>query len=127
MDCKSKAYLYAGGVPCFLLQNVRAKDYILNPTILVNLRPTDPLQAIFAMFPEEDSPHMVSPATLATVIFAVRVWSPGKNTMVVLEVKYNSGSRVYSASVVQLFELRGQDEHEASTLGVTQYTFSAEQ
>ena len=111
----------------FLLQNVRAKEYILNPTILVNLRPTDPLQAIFAMFPKEDSPCMVSLATLAIVMFVLRVWSPGKNTMVVFEVKYSSGSRVYAESVVQLLELRGQDEHEALTLSVTQYTFSAEQ
>ena len=46
----------------------------------------------------------------------------------VLEVKYNSASSAYSESVVQLAELGGQDiiEHEVA-VGVTQYTFSAEQ
>ena len=63
---------------------------------------------------------------LATVMFVSRVWSPGKNTIVVLEVKYSSASCAYSDSVVQLVDLRGQDEHEVA-VGVTQYTFSAEQ
>ena len=69
---------------------------------------------------------MVSLATLATAISASRTWSPGKNTIVVLKVKYRSASCAYSESVVQLVELSGQDEHEA-TVGVTQYTLLAEQ
>ena len=69
---------------------------------------------------------MVNQDILATVIFALRTWSPGKITIVVLEVKYCSASRAYSESVVQLVELSGQDGHEA-TVGVTQYTFSVEQ
>ena len=44
----------------------------------------------------------------------------------VLEVKYDSASRPYSDSVAQWVEFRGQDEHEAA-VGVTQYSFSAEQ
>ena len=47
-------------------------------------------------------------------------------TIVVLEVKYISASCAYSDSVVQLAELWGQDEHVVE-VGVTQYTFSAEQ
>ena len=78
------------------------------------------------MLPEEDSPCMVRLVTLETVIFLSRTWSPGKNIIVVLEVKYSSASCAYSESVVQLAELRGQDEHEVA-VGVTQYTFSAEQ
>ena len=73
----------------FLLQDVKAKESILNSTILVRLRPTDPMQTTVALLPEEDSPHMVSLDTLATVILVSRVWSPGKNTTVVLEVKYS--------------------------------------
>ena len=73
--------------------------------VLVKLRPTDPLQTTVALLPEEDSPHKVSLVTLATVIFVSRTWSPGKNTIVVLEVKYSSASRAYSESVVQLVEL----------------------
>ena len=99
---------------------------MLNPTIFVKLKPTDPLRTTVATLPEEDFPHMVSLATLATVIFVSRTWSPGKNTIVVLEVKYSSASRAYSESVIQLAELCGQDEHEV-TEGVTQYTSSAEQ
>ena len=68
---------------------------------------------------------MVNLDTLTTVIFTLRVWLPGKNTIVVLEVKYSSASRAYSESVLQLVEFRGQDEHEVA-LGLTQYTFSAE-
>ena len=52
--------------------------------------------------------------------------SPGKNTIVVLEVKYSSVFRAYSESVVQWVEFRGQDEHGVA-VGVTQYTLSAEQ
>ena len=69
---------------------------------------------------------MISLDTLATVIFLSRTWSPGKNTIVVLKVKYRSASCAYSESVVQLVELSGQDEHEVA-VGVTQYMFSAEQ
>ena len=91
----------------------------------MKLRPTDHLQTIVATLLGEDSPHMVSLATLATVIFVSRAWSPGKNTIVVLEVKYSLASRAYSESVAQWI-LRGQDEHEVA-VGATQYTFSAEQ
>ena len=92
----------------------------------MKLRPIDPLQTTIALLPEEDSPHMVSLVTLATVMLVLRVWSPGKNTTVVSEVKYSSASCAYSESVVQWVELCGQDEHEVA-VGVTQYTFSAEQ
>ena len=98
----------------------------MNSAILVKLRPTDPLQTTVAMLPEEDSPRMVNLVTLATVMFVSRVWSPGKNTMVVLEVKYSSVSCAYAESVAQWVDLGGQDEHEV-TLGLTQYTFSAVQ
>ena len=83
------------------LQDVKAKEQILKSTILVKLRPTDPLQTIVAMLPEENSPCIVSLATLATVIFISRVSSPGKNTIVVLEVKYSSAFCAYSESVAQ--------------------------
>jgi len=88
----------------------------------VKLKPNDPLQKNFATLYE----RMVSLDTLATVISASRMWSPGKNTIVVLEVKYSSASCAYSESVVQLIALLGQDEHEVA-VGVTQYTFSVEQ
>ena len=68
---------------------------------------------------------MVSLDTLTTVILVSRTWSPGKNTIVVLEVKYSSASCAYSESVAQ-WVLRGQDEHEVA-VGVTQYTFSMEE
>ena len=84
-------------------------------------KPTDPLRTTVAMLSEEDSPHMVSLATLVTVIS--RTWSPGKNITVVSEVKYDSTSCAYSESVAQWVE---QDEHEVA-MGVTQYTFSGEQ
>ena len=70
----------------------------------MKLRPTGPLQTTFGMVPEEDSPCRVSLAMFETVIFVSRVWSPGKNTIVVLEVKYSSASCAYSESVVQLVE-----------------------
>ena len=89
----------------------------------MKLKPTDRSQTTSL---EKDLPRMVNLATLATVTEASRTWSPGKNTIVVLEVKYCSASCAYSESVVQLAELRGQDEHEA-IVGVTQYTFSAKQ
>ena len=99
---------------------------MLKSTIFVKLKPTDPLRTIVGMFlPDEDSPCMVRLVTLATVIFLSRTWSPGMNTIVVLEVKYSSASCAYSESVAQ-WVLLGQDEHEVA-VGVTQYTFSAEQ
>ena len=57
--------------------------------MFVKLRPIEPLRTTVALLPEEDSPRMVNLATLATVTFVLRVWSPGKNTIVVLEVKYS--------------------------------------
>ena len=69
------------------MQEVNAREYILKSTILMKLRPTDPLQTTVAPLPEEDSPHRVRLATLATEILVLRAWSPGKNTIVVLEVK----------------------------------------
>ena len=60
---------------------------ILKSTILVKLRPIDPLQTIVATLFKDNSPSMVNPTTLATVIFALRLWLPGKNTIVELEVK----------------------------------------
>ena len=60
---------------------------------------------------------------LVTVKFVSRAWSPGKNIIVVLEVKYTSASCTHSESVAQWI-LWGQDEHE---VGVTQYPLSAEQ
>ena len=74
---------------------------MLKSTIFVKLKPTDPLRTTVAMLSGEDSPCMVSLATLATVIFISRTWSPGKNTIVVLEVKYSSVSCAYSESVAQ--------------------------
>ena len=59
----------------------------LKSTIVVKLSPTGPLQTIVAVLLLEDSPHMVRLATLASVIFTSRMWSPGKNTIVVSEVK----------------------------------------
>ena len=85
---------------------VKVKERILKPTILIKLRPTGPLQTTVALsLPEKDSPRMVSLATLATVISASRTWSPGKNTIVVLDVKYNLASCAYAESVVQLVAL----------------------
>ena len=117
--CRGKVYV--------LLQLVKAKDCILKFTMFVKLRPTGPLQTIVALsLPAEDSAYMISQETLTTVISASRTWSPGKNTMVVLSVKYCLAFCAYSESVVQLAELEGQDEHEVA-LDVTQYTFSVEQ
>ena len=78
---------------------------MLKSTMFVKLKPTDPLRTTVAMLPEEDSPCMVSLDTLATVIFSSRAWSPGKNTTVVLEVKYDPASCAYLESVVQRVEL----------------------
>ena len=105
---------------------MNAKERMLKFTIFVKLKPTDPLRTTVAILPEKDSPLMVSLDILTTVISVSRTWSPGKNIIVVLEVKYISASCAYSESVVQLVELGGQDEHEVA-LGVTQYTLSAEQ
>lgn len=49
---------------------------------------------------EDDFPRMVNLPMPATVIFTSKVWSPGKNTIVVLEVKF-SVSYAYSERVVQ--------------------------
>ena len=84
------------------------------------------MQTTVAVLPAEDSPWMVSLATLATLISTSRLWLPGKNTIVVSEVKYTSGSCAYSESVVHFDELCGQNEHEVA-VGVTQYTLSAVQ
>ena len=82
-----------------MLQLVKAKDCILKFIMFVNLRPTGALQTTVALsLPEEDSPLMVKLDTLATMIFASRTWSPDKNTIVVLEVKYSSALRAYSES-----------------------------
>ena len=71
----------------------------------MNQRPTDTLQTTVALLPEENSPHIINLVTLETVILILRAWSPGKNTIVVLEVKYSPASCAYSDSVVQLAEL----------------------
>ena len=119
VDCINKPYL-------LLLQCVKARECIPKSTIFVKLKPTDPLQMTFTIIPKEDSPRMINLATLRTVIFLLRMWSPGKKIIVVLEAKYSSASFAYVESVVQLVELRGQDEHEVA-VGVTQYNLSAEQ
>ena len=74
---------------------------MLKSIIFVKLKPTDRLRTTVAMLPEEDSPLMVGLVTLATAVFISRTWSPGKNTIVVLEVKYNLASCAYSESVAQ--------------------------
>ena len=89
----------------FLLQDVKANESILNSIKFVKNRPTDPLQTIVTLSPEEDSPRMVNLATLATVIFASRTWSPGKNTIVVSEMKYDLASCTYSVNEAQWVEL----------------------
>ena len=89
----------------FLLQHVKVKEYILRPIILVKIKPTDTFcRTIVAVSPGEESPNKVSSVMLETVIFVSRVWSPGRNIIVVLEEKYISASRAYSESVVQLVE-----------------------
>ena len=99
---------------------------MLKSTIFVNLKPTDPVQTTVGMLPGKFSPRMFNPVTLATVTLLSRVWLPGKNTMVVLKVKYSLASCAYSESVAQWVELREQDEHKVA-VGVTQYIFSPEQ
>ena len=78
---------------------------MLKSTIFVKLKPTDPLRTTVAVLSDEDFPCMVRLVTLVTVIFISRTWSPGKNTIVALEVKYSSASCAYSESVVQWVEL----------------------
>ena len=96
--------------------------------MFVKLRPTDPLRTILVKVPEEESPHIASQVMLAIVIFVSRTWSPGKNIIMVSEVKYFLASSAYSDSVAQWVEFRGQDSFEQDVVvGVTQYTFSAEQ
>ena len=63
---------------------------------------------------------------LLSVMFLSRAWSPGKNSKVVFEVKYDTAFCAYSESVAHLIESGGQDEHE-EILGVTQYTLLAQQ
>ena len=92
----------------------------------MKLKPTDPLRTTVAILSEENHPCMVRLDMLATLTFMLRTWSPGKNTIVVLEVKYSLASCAYSESVEQLIELGGQDEHGVAVF-VTQYTFSVEQ
>ena len=118
--------MLAKGLTSSLLQELKARESILKSTICVKLRPTEPLQTMVAMLPEEGPPHKISLDMLATVIFISRSWSPGKNTIAVSEVKYDSAFCAYSESVVHMVELGGQDEHEVA-VGATQYTFSAEQ
>ena len=99
---------------------------MLKSTIFVKLKPTDPMRIIVALLFEENPPSIVSLDILATLTFMSRTWSPGKNTIVVLEVKYSSASCAYSESVEQLIELGGQDEHGVAVF-VTQYRFSVQQ
>ena len=90
----------------------------------MKLKPTASLQTTIGIMPDKDSLQTWS--TFATVILVSVAWSPGKNTIVALEAKYCSASCAYPESMVQFAEMQGQDEHEV-TVGVTQYTFSAEQ
>ena len=84
------------------MKEVKANKCILRSTVLVKVRKKDPVQTTVAVLPEEDhSPRMVNLVTLATVIFLSRAWSPDKNTIVVLEVKYSPASCAYSESVAQ--------------------------
>ena len=64
------------------------------------------------MLSKENPPSIVSLDIMVTLTFMSRTWSPDKNSIVVLEIKYNSGSCAYSDSVEQLIELEGQEEHE---------------
>ena len=122
VNCKCRATKLQSRVIGYpLLQDVKAKEQILKSTILVKLRPTGPCTANNRCFLayKEDSPRMVSLATWETVIFMSRAWSPCKNTIVVLDVKYSLASCAYWMSVVQLAESWGQDEQEVA-VGVTQ-------
>ena len=99
---------------------------MLKSTMFVKLKPTDPLRTTVAVLAKEECPRIVSLDMLAALVFISRTWLPGKNTIVVLVVKYILVSRAYSESVEQWIELGGQDEQEVA-VGVTQYTFSAKQ
>ena len=129
MDSKNRVYLLTSGLPKFLPQEVKLTEWIWKSNILTKLKPTAPLQTTVVTWLREDCPHKVNLDMLATVKFTSRVWSPGRNTIVVLEVKYCSASCAYSESVAQGVSLWGQDEHEVlgARVGLTQYTFSAEQ
>ena len=90
----------------FLLQDVKSKESILSSTVLVKLKPTNPLQTIVVLLPDEDSPRIVRPTTLETVTLVSRIWSPGKNTTVMLEsAKYDLASCANSESVVHLMKV----------------------
>ena len=73
------------------------------------------------MLPEEDPPCKVS--RIGNCNISIKNVVTGKNTIVVLEVKYILTSYAYSESVAQWIKLWGQDEHEVA-VGVTQHTFS---
>jgi len=107
------------------LTTSRGKSYISNVEVyrICKTEANWPIANNWSL-PEEDSPCVVRLATLATVIFLSRTWSPGKNTIVVLEIKYMSALCAYSESVAQ-WVLWGQDEHEVA-VGVTQCTLPAE-
>ena len=70
----------------------------------MKLKPTYLLRTTVAILSEENTLHMISLDTLATLILITQ--SPGKNTIAVLEVKYNLDSCAYSDSVAQWIELR---------------------
>ena len=90
----------------FLLQDVKAKESILSSTVLVKLKPTNLLQTIVVLLPEEDSPCIVSLTTLETVTLVSRIWSPGKNNIVMLEsAKNDLASCTNSESVVHLMKV----------------------
>lgn len=127
MDSKSMAYLQDPVKASELLPHeVKAKELILKFTTPVKLKPTDALQITVAALPEEDSPCITKLDMLATVRFVSRTWSPGRNTIVVLDVRYNWALCAYSESGAQWVEFWGQDEHDVA-VGVTQYTFSVVQ
>ena len=71
----------------------------------MKLKPTDPLRTIVAILSEENSPYIISLVTSSTVMFLSRTWSPAKNNIVVLEVKYTLASCAYSESVIHWVEL----------------------
>ena len=105
----------------------KAIEHIWNSTTGTKLSPTDPLQTTVALLFEKDSPHGQSNYIgNCDNISVSRVWAADKNIIVVLEVKYSSTFCAYSESVVEWVEFWGQDEHEVA-VGVTQYTFPAEQ
>ena len=109
-----------------LPHKVKAKELILKFPTPVKLKPTDAFQTTVAALPEEDSPYIVKLDMLATVKFVSRTCSPGRNTIVVLDVRYDWGLCAYSESGAQWVEFWGQAEHDVA-VGVTQYTSSAVQ